>query len=286
MRSTAERQEVEAGVEALVQYSMAELHTAPTDQQVFIRLPLVASAFGKKKLNVSPLRASILSDVELLQMLGPSRNDDIHLGLAHKLEKFIANIAQRVDAGEPFGDYAPIVEMICRAYAPGWLMLARWHLGTGTHEDCEKAKAELTRYLEQEPAEADAADAWHMLGQACYRVGDKLGEIHAFIERAQLSSVPFYDVSSTANRLNALLREHELGVEKEEKRHLAQRLLSVLEGRRDEATAGDLSRMAWLALHTDQQLKAIEFTRAGLHLEPDNPHCLGLKDRLGVQAGT
>jgi hypothetical protein len=284
MRSTAERHEVETGVEALVQYSMAELHTAPSDQQVFIRLPLVASAFGKKKLNVSPLRASILSDVELLQMLGPSRNDDVHLGLAHKLEKFIGNIARRVDAGQPFDDYAPIVEMICRAYVPGWLMLARWHLGTGTPDDCEKAKLELTRYLEQNPAEADAADAWRMLGHACYRTGDKLGEIHAFIERAQLASVPFYDISSTANRLNALLREHELDVEKEEKRHLAQRLLGVLEGRRDEANADDFSRMAWLALHTDQQFKAIEFTRAGLQLEPDNPHCLGLKERLGVEA--
>ena len=284
MRSTSERQEVEDGVEALVQYSMAELHTAPADHQVFVRLPLVASAFGKKKLNVSPVRASILRDVEMLQMLGPSRNDDVHLGLAYKLEKFIANIARRVDAGQSFEDYAPIVEMICRAYAPGWLMLSRWHLGTGRPEDCEKAKTELRKYLEQQPAEKDAADAWRLLGNACYRTGDRLGEVHAFIERAQLASVPYYDISSTANRLNALLREHGLDVDKEEKRHLAQRLLSVLEARMDEANADDLSRMAWLALHTDQQFKAIEFTRAGLKVQPDNPHCLGLNERLGVEA--
>ena len=282
MRSTAERHEVEKGVEALIQYSMAELHTAPADHQVFIRLPLVASAFGKKKLNVSPLRASIQSDVEMLQMLGPSRNDDVHLGLAYKLEKFIANIARRVEAGQSFEDYAPIVEMICRAYSPGWLLLARWHLETGTAENYEKAKLELTRYLEQQPAEADAADAWRLLGHACYLTGDKLGEIHAFIERAQLASVSYYDISSTANRLNAMLREHELAVDKEEKQHLAQRLLGVAESRIAEASADDLSRIAWLALHTEQQSKAIEFTRAGLQLEPDNPHCLGLKVRLHV----
>lgn len=282
MRSTAERREVESGVEALVQYSMAELHTAPTDQQLFIRLPLVASAFGKKKLNVSPLRTSILSDVELLQMLGPSRSDDIHLGLANKLEKFISNIAHRVDEGKSFDDYAPIVEMICRAFAPGWLMLARWHLGNGTAKDYKRAKDEITRYLEQEPAAADAPEAWRMLGNACYRLDDKLGEIHAFIERAQIASVSFYDISNTANRLNALLREHELSVDKEEKRHLAHRLLVVLEERINDATADDLSRMAWLALHTDQLLKAGEFVKAGLQLEPSNQHCSGLKDRLGV----
>lgn len=282
MRSTAERVEVESGVEALVQYSMAELHTAPTDQQVFIRLPLVASAFGKKKLNISPLRTSILSDVEFLKMLGPSRSDDIHLGLANRLEKFISNIARQVDEGRSFDDYASIVEMICRAYAPGWLMLARWHLGTGITDDCKRAKDELTRYLEQQPEAAGSAEAWRMLGNACYRLDDKLGEIHAFIERAQLASVPFYDVSSTANRLNALLREQELDFDKEEKQHLAQRLLMVLEGRKNEATADDLSRMAWLALHTDQRLKAGEFVIAGLQLEPDNSHCVGLKERLGI----
>lgn len=280
MRSTAERQEVERGVEALVQYSLADLHTAPTDQQVFIHLPLVASAFGKKKLSVSPLRAAIQSDVEMLQMLGPSRNDDVRLGLVYKLKNFITNIARRVDSGQPFEEYAPILEMICRAYSPGWLLLGRWHLETGNQEGIEKGKTELRRYLEQQPPDSDAADAWRLLGQACYRTGDKLGEIHAFIERAQLASVPFCDISSTANRLNAMLREHELSVDKDEKRHLAQRLLVVLDNRRSEASADDFSRMAWLALHTDQQSKAIEFTKLGLKTDPDNPHCRGLSERL------
>jgi len=280
MRSTSERQEVERGVESLIQYSMAELHTAPVDQQLFIRLPLVASVFGKKKLNVSPLRASIQSDVDMLMMLGPSRNDDARLGLANKMDRFIKNIAKRVDAGQAFDDYEQIVEMICRAYGRGWLSLARWHLEMGTIESINKAKAELTRYLEQQPEEIDAADAWKLLGDACYKTGDKLGEIHSFIERAQLASVPFYEISGTANSLNAMLRESSLGVDKDEKNHLARRLLAVLENRKSEASANDFSRMVWLALHTDQQAKAIELTKAGLSIEPGNLHCLGLKERL------
>jgi NB-ARC domain len=282
MRSTAERQEVEKGVESLIQYSMAELHTAPIDQQVFIRLPLVASAFGKKKLTVSPLRASIQSDVDMLQMLGPSRNDDARLGLGNKLDKFIKNIARRVEAGQSFDDYEQIIEMICRSYARGWLSIARWHLETGTEETLKLAKAELTRYLEQQPEEADAADAWSLLGDVCYKTGDKLGEIHSFIERAQLASIPYFEISSTANRLNAMLRESALEVDREEKNLLARRLLNVMEERKMEASANDFSRMGWLALHTDQQLKAIEFTKLGLASEPANSHCLGLKERLRV----
>jgi hypothetical protein len=97
-----------------------------TDKQEFLSLPLVASVFGKKKLNISPQKTSIQSDVEILQMLGPSRRDDIHLGLAKRIERFVAGIAKRCESGESYENYEPIIEMICRSYPPGWLVLARF----------------------------------------------------------------------------------------------------------------------------------------------------------------
>ena len=281
MKSTSERQEVEKGVESLIQYSLAELHVAPKDQQIFIRLPLVASSFGKKKLNISPLKTAIKNDVELLQMFGPSTSDDIHLGLEKRIEKFIKNIAARIDFGQSFEDYRSILDMICRSFTPGWILLAQWHLDAGGSENIDLAKEELTRFLEQQPSDKMAAEAWHMLGQIYARTGDKLAEIHAFIERSQLSSVTFCDISNTANRLNSLLRDHELNVDQDEKKILALRLLSVLENRRNEAGANDFSRMAWLALHTDQDEKAKEFTLSGLKVDSNNAHCINLGDRLG-----
>ena len=159
-------------------------------------------------------------------------------------------------------------------------MLARWHLESELHEDIELAKNELKRFLEQQPPELDAAEAWRLLGLAYFQTGDKLGAIHAFIERAQLSAVDFFDISNTANRLNGLLRDHGLDVEKEEKVQLAQRLLAVLQSRRSEASPDDFSRMAWLALHTGRQSQAAEFAQAGLALDPENFHCRGIADRL------
>lgn len=127
-RSTEERNEVEKGIESLLQYSMAELHVAPSDKQEFISLPLVASVFGKKKLNISPSKPAIQADVEILRMLGPSRRDDIHLGLAKRLESFLGNISRRIEAGGNYETFAPVLEAVCRAYNPGWLLLARWHI--------------------------------------------------------------------------------------------------------------------------------------------------------------
>ena len=206
-RSTAERYEVEKGIESLLQYSMAEIHVAPSDKQEFISLPLVASVFGKKKINISPSKAAILADVDILQMLGPSRRDDIHLGLVKRLESFLGNISRRIEAGGSYEEFAPMLEAICRAYNPGWLLLAQWHMEERTKHGYERAQQELRRFLENAPPPDEAAEAWRLLGHACYRTGDALGEVHAFIERAQVREVPFYDLSNTANKLNQLLHE-------------------------------------------------------------------------------
>ncbi len=131
---------MEKGIESLIQYSMAEIHTTSSDKQEFISLPLVASVFGKKKLNVSPYRASVQADAEILQMLGPSRGDDIKLTLAKRLETFLRNISRRIELGEKYEFFAPVIESICRAYSPGWLLLARWHMEERTADGYRHAK--------------------------------------------------------------------------------------------------------------------------------------------------
>jgi hypothetical protein len=281
-RSTEERQEVEKGIEMLLQYSMAESRTASADEQELIGLPLVSSVFGKKKLNISPLKSAVQADVEILQLLGPSRSDEIQLGIARRLERFIGSILHNVESGASFDSFYPMLEMICRAYNPGWLILARWHMEDCDPKSYEMAKEEVRRFLENDPAPADAAEAWLTMGHICYKTRDALGEIHSFIERAQIRTVPFHDVSNTANRLNQLLRQHALGVDRDQKRSLAQRLALVLEARRGEATADDYSRMAWLQIHLDQEAKAQEYVHAGLLVDPQNYHCINLRDRLGT----
>jgi hypothetical protein len=282
LRSTQEPEEVEVGVESLLNYSLAEAHLAPADNQEYLSLPLVASVFGKKKLNISPHKASIMSDVQLLQMLGPSRRDDVHLGLAKGLEKFVAAIAERIERGESYDKYEPIVEMICRSYNPGWLVLARWYIELGTNDSLLKAQTVLRRFLEEDSLGSKAAEAWRSLAFVCHKLGDTHGEVHAFVERAQLSDVSFYDVSSTAHRLSQSFREAGEDDDRYEKSSLANRLLTVMALRKKEADADDFSRMAWLAIHLNQEAVAQDYIKAGLALDFENYHCQKLSARLGL----
>ncbi|MDD5267574.1 MAG: NB-ARC domain-containing protein [Methylococcales bacterium] len=281
LRSTGERHQVEAGIESLLNYSLTESHTAPTDNQEFLSLPLVASIFGKKKLIISTQKSQIQSDVDILKMLGPSRSNDLSLGLAKKLEGFIATVAKKADAVEVYKSYKPIIEMICRHYPSGWLILAQWHIETATDQSFLEAKDEINKFLESEIGGAQVAEAWRTLAFVCHRLGDVMGEMHAFVERSQLPDIPFYDVSNTANRLNQLLGKQEVTNYYQEIQALAQQMTTVLERRKTEADADDLSRMAWLAIHLNQEAQALEYVKAGLQKDPENDHCLKLAQRHG-----
>jgi len=282
IRSTQQRSEVENGIESLLQFSIAEIYIADSDEQAFISLPLVASVFGKKKLNISTAKAAIRTDVEILQMLGPTTLSDLNVGLVSRLERMIRNISIRIENGDEYAEYVPVLEAICRAYAPGWLLLAKWNMEYRTQDGYDRAKEELRRFLETSPSTDTADQAWQLLGHACYQTGDPLGEVHAFVERAHVGQMPFYDLSNTANRLNQFLREHGEELEKEEKRYLADRLASVLRDRRSEASSADLSRMAWLEIHRGQEVSARDYVESGLEMDPNNNHLIKLAQRLGI----
>lgn len=92
----------------------------------------------------------------------------------------------------------------------------------------------------------------------------------------------FYDLSNTANRLNLFLREHGLEIDKEQKRDLATRIISVLAARKAEADADGFSRMAWLAIHSGQESLARDYVEVGLAKDGGNYHLVKLAQRLGI----
>jgi len=280
LHSTGESDAVSDGIEMLLKSSMAETHESE-DQQTFIRLPLVASVFGKKKLKVSPLRAGIQPDVEVLQLLGPTRAGETNLTLSRRLESFIRNVSAK---GEPAmaTQVAAILETVCAAYPPGWLVLARWQAEMNSSEGRLKAKTYVQRYLQSDLSGAALAEGWRILASLCYASGDLRGEVHARLERAKITPPPFHDLSSTALLVNRFFWEESGRIDPEERRHLAADLASIMHNRISEANADDLSRMAWLALNLQNEDLARDYVARGLQLDASNAHCVNLAKRFGM----
>ena len=282
IRSTQERSEVENGIESLLQFSIAEAHVAQADGQKFLSLPLATSIFGMSKLNVHPSKAAIEADTEILQMLGATTSSGLKVGLLKNIEKMIKGISKRIEDGEEYEKYTPILEAICRKYTPGWLLLAEWHMKDGTSEAYDQAKEAVRRFLETNSLGEDAAKAWQLLSRACYRSRDYLGVIHASVERSRVSHVPFHDLSNTANTLNKLLNESPDMLDKDQKTYWVDKLALVLRERKSEAKSSDLSRMAWLEIHRGQEALAIEYVKDGLKIDPDDYHLVKLAQRLNM----
>ena len=281
--STNERYEVERGIDSLLHYSLAEERITEDDRQEFISLPLVANTFGRGKLQISFLRSAIESDVQILHMFGPSSTADVNLNMRRGLRNFIRNVSDRIDKRESVAAYEPILDMVCRAYNPGWLQLAEWRIERGSDSDLNSAILNVQAFLQGDQNGPGSVDAWRLLANVYYMQSNVLGEVHAFVERAQFGSVPFYDLSNTANLLNR--NYHGLDLD-DGKLQLTQRLLDVMEARKREAQPDDYSKMAWLALHLSQRDKAEEFAELGLDIDPENVHCQRIASRLGLGSET
>ena len=150
----------------------------------------MANEFGKKQLQTNVLKSAIQADVQILQMFTPNTISDVNLNLRVGVERFIRNVSNRIEKSEEFADCEQILNMVCRAYNPGWLLLARWHLERNTERDFQEAIDNIQSFLQQDNNGPGSADAWQMLARAYYGKQDTLGEIHAYVERAQVSSVP------------------------------------------------------------------------------------------------
>ena len=110
-----------------------------------------------------------------------------------------------------------------------------------------------------------------------------MGEAHALVELSRRENVELYEISSSANRLNALLATSPASMERDEKSILIEEMTEAFEARIDEGNATDRSRLAWLFLHLKDVGRAQRHVAAGLELHPDNEYCLKLKERLEKQ---
>jgi NB-ARC domain len=278
LRPSNESIDVEEAVDELRRASFLDDIESPSDQQRFLSVPLVTTEFGRRKLKVSPMKAAIETDTEMLQQFGAGVPADVRHGVAPRIEQLFKYVASKIQSGTPPDEFASILEFIAGRYPRAWLLVARLAEESGSAGSDERAKEAIRRFLETASSN-EAYQEWRHLAELCARTKDALGEAHALVERCQLAEASFQDLSYTARRLNTL-KTGPSGLGFDEKRTLIERLIDLMEKRTAEANATDLSRMAWLHLHLDNEKRAKEHVSRGLEMESDNEYCRGLAERL------
>ncbi len=284
LRSVEERIDVRAAITELTRYSLIEELPSTDAEGSFLSVPLAAMSFGRKKLNISPIKVVIDADTELLRAFGAATKDAVKAGLKPRIMSLLNVIAAKISNGkETIDSVGPMLEFIASRVPTTWIDIARLYREQQTPECINSAKDAIRRYLETGDASVPPAGVWAKLAELCRLTKDAQGEIHALVEMAESDNVSVEELSRACSAVNIILaaakREGWRPFEAEERRTLLGRLEARLEARLSELDATDLSRLAWLNLHIGNQNKAASFVSLGLSIDPDNEYCLSLESR-------
>ncbi|MFT5548948.1 MAG: hypothetical protein ACI9CO_000865 [Candidatus Azotimanducaceae bacterium] len=277
-------QGVEKAIDLLVQYSMAEEVKSSIDGEIFIGLPYVATAFGKKKLAVSSLEALVVNDSRMLQKFGPSKLDDKNLSLTSHVRRFVSTFDNDNDNDNDNDELVScikVIERICFVNNISRTDYAQWLMEEGSAKSLEKAAGVLTLYLENESSDNKKSFGWRLLADVHRIIENHYEEVHALLQLAKFSDIEFSELSNVANKVNQKFGQRLLIIENHSvKTQLISELYEVMLDRKDEAGSTDLSRMAWLGLNLNKHEDALNLIESGLHLDPNNQYCLKLESKF------
>jgi len=286
LRDADERIDIDSALSDLERSSLVETTVSSADDNVFVYMSITAQTFGKRQLNVSPYRAAVLADTELLRLFGAGSLSGVKGGVAPHAKRFVRAVAKAVvDKKRKLRDVEQLLYFLARRETTTWLDLADLFVELRPSNWVKKSKDALREYLaaignQEGHAAQDETAAWRKLADICQMTSDPVGELNAWIGLVRVPDQVEYEVSNAANHFNNILAKNANHFPKEEKVILANELSSIMVQHFANASATDLSRLAWLFMHLDREEDAKIYAQAGMKKDPENVHCRRLVEKL------
>lgn len=276
LRHNEEKLDPEAAIDQLIRMSLVERLVAG-DNSDFLQVPLTAATFGKSKLEVSPIRASVENDVRFLQDVGATVPSGLKDGLAPKIDALFRKIARKASTeASALEDARPVMEFLAQAHPRAWVMIASIEQEFGNKDEAAEA---LRRFLASKPLAHQAQVAWRQLMKIYLESGDVIPACDAFLRASALVDPPLSELSYMANCLNNSSEAwSELHIS--ERATIFRPLAKMMEENLIDASATDISRLAWLYLHMGDDDRALQLADEGLRREPENLYCDRLRRKL------
>jgi hypothetical protein len=284
LRPENDRMDVFEALDELEKSSFVEVKYSKSDNEMFVYVPLVAMLFGKKKLSVSPYKSAVEADTVLLKSFGTTNSSEVNSGLAPRVEWLFTNLGRKINQDpSSFAYYLPILEYVARRYPSAWLLIANLYQELPwVDNNLIKAKDAVSSLIQNTKLIEEKSKGWKLLAQINRILGVWLEEIQALVELSQLPNTEFSEISNSANRLNALLKD-KIEIESDVKKILGTKLLALMDEKvAKEGSGTDYSRMAWLAINLGLQEKGYEYTELGFALDPDNEYIQSLVNKYGL----
>ena len=279
LRPGSERFRVTEALEELRRFSLVDQIISKEEDELFVGVPLAAAMYGRQKLETSPFKIAVGEDRKLLMEFGAGKREDVHRGVLPRIEHLVQAVAVRASASPTtLEESLPILEYLAARVPKAYLQLADLVLEASELVDStERAKGYIRSFLENTDA-PDQQEAWLKLANLCQASQDLVGEIHALSEAALLPTTDQEDLGRFANRLNNRMRDFK--GETEEVRGFLEQVITAMEGRLNDLSATNCSRLAWLYLNVQNPQRALDVAKIGIELDSSNDYCQNLIRRL------
>lgn len=275
--------DVEAAIQELYSYSFIDINETEYQGNELVFLPLSSFLFGKRKLNVSTFKQSVLETREILMMFGVGKLSTINEGGDNRFQQFFINVAREIQKkrGKKLTFFKPILEYICRKHNDAWLIHSSLMEELKKYDEAIDA---CQNYLQFEGNQDKTIAVWKKLSFLHSKKRNHLGEMHALVEMCEIPTTSDASVDSTVNKLNKLISEDKLEDNIDDRNAIVERMISIVKKRFEfkEEYFDEYSNIAWLYIHIQKIKEAKDIIRKILKDCSDHIYAKKIGKRLGL----
>ena len=279
LRPGTDRFNVTDALNELFRYSLVDYSSSnEEDDERFVGVPLAAAMYGRRELEVSPLKVTVEEDRKLLMEFGPGKRGDTRQGVLPRIDNLVKAVALRASTSPSELDkMIPILEYLASKFPKTYLRLTDLVLELNDDQKSKNLAKNYLRYFLQTAEIHEQHKAWMKLADLCLVTEDIMGEIHALCEAAFLPTSDVEDIGQFANRINR--RIYEIKSQQVENvqwgtvKELLGQFIEKMEHHLSELSATNCSRLAWLYLNVTNKERALHIANIGIKKEPNNEYC-------------
>jgi hypothetical protein len=237
--------------------------------------PELARNFGKKKLEGDPDRLVIQADIEVLRQFGVTADPKIggtQSGLINRFVKWCKEEARQGNI-ERLAQIDTLLETLAGLWPEAWLDLGVFRRQIGASS--ESIETALRRAVEENP---NNAQAWQQRADHAKSIGDERTYISCLVSAVDSRPKDVDLVKEVAFQLAKYVKEQE--IPPATRYVFLSSVRQHMQALEQELDAVGLSRLAWLYLLENDQMRGKECALRGLAKDSGNIHCLRIIEHL------
>ena len=268
---------VENAIQELINFSLIERIEDTEKDYSYLNIPKASHYFAQTKIKTSPYQYEAQKDIELIKLFCPTGKNNPPINIITQISYFIDKYINNKQLASNTNTLFDVIEFICHKYPYLYYDIACKTM----YNYPEESILLFEKYIEKEFPCINIIDAWEKIS-ILYKDKNPLAYINALIKLG-INCISEDNISRAIDAANDINKFIAQGTIKSVHHPYSSMLLNFADNLavrlKETNEADDYSKCAWIYLHAGDSHKAKEISEQGLFIDPQNKHCLNLKEK-------